>query len=254
MSAIPPIIIARVARDGSENQNPDLVLTVDVDAKTLSLTNADTGEVEGSFRLSGKNQYQYALTAKARGAQAGATQLLVGINKFTVVVTNGDSAILPNDDNSQEGDIVYVDNADAAQILAVYPPKDGTLGEGSNVKLSIAALSKGAFIKTATANTWMPMLKTGITSTAGGGAPAASNALTARINVIGTNATNLDSVLMPLSANFKVGDPCTVINQTAQTLAAFAGESGTIAGASSFTIAANSSRTFIKGVAVGVWH
>lgn len=57
------------------------------------------------------------LTALAGGGQAGATQLLNGLNEITTVVTNADSVQLPP---AEAGARVYVMNADAAQSVTVY--------------------------------------------------------------------------------------------------------------------------------------
>lgn len=72
-----------------------------------------------------------ALTAKAGGGQATATQLLNGLNRVTVVATNDDSVQLPA---AISGTIVGVMNADAAQSIKVFGKNgrtdtiDGTAG------------------------------------------------------------------------------------------------------------------------------
>jgi hypothetical protein len=80
-----------------------------------------------------------ALTAKAGGGQAGATQLLNGMNRVTVVASANDSVQLPP---AFSGTIVWVKNADAADSMQVFGKEgrtDTINGTAGNVGVAQAA-------------------------------------------------------------------------------------------------------------------
>lgn len=85
-----------------------------------------------------------ALTALAGGAQAG-TALNLGYNRFTVVVTAGDSAQLPA---VSGGAVIIVTNADAADSMNVFPQTGGIINAGAaNAAFAVAAGKTAIFIQ-----------------------------------------------------------------------------------------------------------
>lgn len=99
-----------------------------------------------------------ALTALAGGAQAG-TALNLGYNRFTVVVTAGDSAQLPA---VSGGVVVIVTNADAADSMNVFPQTGGIINAGAaNAAFAVAAGKTAIFIQavdTSGATVWYALL------------------------------------------------------------------------------------------------
>lgn len=99
-----------------------------------------------------------ALTALAGGAQAG-TALNLGYNRFTVVVTAGDSAQLPA---LSGGVMVIVTNADASDSMNVFPQTGGIINAGAaNAAFAVAAGKTAIFIQaidTSGATIWYAIL------------------------------------------------------------------------------------------------
>lgn len=95
-----------------------------------------------------------ALTALAGGAQAG-TQLNLGMNRFTVVVTAGDSAQLPV---LTGGIMVVVVNADSTDSMNVFPPTGQTINALSANSAFAVAAGKTAIFFQALDGAWYAVL------------------------------------------------------------------------------------------------
>lgn len=119
------------------------------------LTGTDTSYNRSIFEVGmlriGRNT---ALTALAGGAQAG-TQLNLGLNRFTVVVTAGDSAQLPV---VTGGVMVVVVNADAADSMNVFPPTGQTINALSANSAFAVAAGKTALFFQALDGAWYALL------------------------------------------------------------------------------------------------
>lgn len=129
-TTLPPLI------SGTDDQNKNSIFQV------------------GMLRLSRNT----ALTALAGGAQAG-TALNLGYNRFTVVVTAGDSAQLPA---VSGGVMVVVTNADSTDSMNVFPQTGGIINAGSaNAAFAVAAGKTAIFfqaIDTSGATIWHAIL------------------------------------------------------------------------------------------------
>lgn len=99
-----------------------------------------------------------AMTALAGGAQAG-TALTLGYNRFTVVVTAGDSAQLPA---VTGGVVVVVTNADSTDSMNVFPQTGGIINAAAaNAAFALAAGKTAMFIQaidTSGATIWYAIL------------------------------------------------------------------------------------------------
>lgn len=123
------------------------------------ITGTDTANRQSIFEVGmlriTRNQ---ALTALAGGAQAG-TALNLGYNRFTVVVTAGDSAQLPA---VSGGVMVVVTNADASDSMNVFPQTGGIINAGAaNAAFAVAAGKTAIFfqaIDTSGATIWYVVL------------------------------------------------------------------------------------------------
>ena len=73
--------------------------------------------------------YQDAITALAGGAQAGSPLLALGVNKVTVIVTGGDSVMLPPTGTALGGAVV-VNNNTASTSLQVFANTVSSLPTG----------------------------------------------------------------------------------------------------------------------------
>lgn len=99
-----------------------------------------------------------AMTALAGGAQAG-TALNLGYNRFTVVVTAGDSAQLPA---VSGGVMIVVTNADASDSMNIFPQTGGIINAAAaNAAFAVAAGKTAIFfqaIDTSGATIWYAVL------------------------------------------------------------------------------------------------
>lgn len=94
----------------------------------------------GMLRLPVANN---ALTALAGGAQVG-TPLNLGFNRFTTVVTAGDSAQLPTISGAV---LIYVVNATATS-MNVFPPTGGIINAlSANAAFALAAGKSAVFMQ-----------------------------------------------------------------------------------------------------------
>jgi hypothetical protein len=79
------------------------------------------------------SSYQNNMTARAGGAQLGATQITTTYSRFTVVASAGDSAVLPGAGPGLE---YVVKNATATNSMNVFPAaasQGGRPGDGPNI-------------------------------------------------------------------------------------------------------------------------
>lgn len=103
----------------------------------LTFDSTDSAEFVEATKPLKLNVINGGITAFAGGGQASATQLVYGLNRVTVVASNGDSVKLPA---AVAGGLVMVTNADAAQSINLYPAS----GDAINNLAADAALSVGA--------------------------------------------------------------------------------------------------------------
>jgi hypothetical protein len=184
---------------------------------------------------------QDAVTARAGGGQALATQLTAQTTRVTVCATAGDSVKLPT---SLAGLELTIINAGVAP-MAVFPATGDTInGLAANASVTMPPKSVDIFV-CPLAGAWHAEVGVGysgtlfteyaqdaITAFAGGGQGSATQ-LVAQTNRITTVATTGDSVKLPASA---AGLELMVINSGANPMAVFPATGDTIDG-----LAANAS-------------
>jgi len=97
------------------------------------------------------------LTAHSGGGQASATQLNIGVNVVTVVVTTNDSVVLPT---TVLGKTVIVQNAGGA-ALNVFPAVGNSINQlGANVAIQMIINSRAIFIGTQP-TAWVSIIQSG---------------------------------------------------------------------------------------------
>lgn len=95
------------------------------------------------------------LTALAGGAQVGAAPLNLGMNRFTTVVTGGDSAILP----LMTGAVVIMVVNATANSMNVFPNVGGTINAlSANTAFAVAAGKTAIFVQAVDGGTWYALL------------------------------------------------------------------------------------------------
>lgn len=123
------------------------------------ITGTDTANRQSIFEV-GMLRFtrNIALTALAGGAQAG-TALNLGYNRFTGVVTAGDSAQLPA---LSGGIMIIVTNAHASNSMNVFPQTGGIINAAAaNAAFAVAAGKTAIFfqaIDTSGATIWYAVL------------------------------------------------------------------------------------------------
>lgn len=176
-----------------------------------------------------------ALTALAGGGQAGATQLLQGVNRVTTVATAGDSCVLPFTTDTPGLEVIVINKG--AQPMAVFPATgDAINGLAANASVTMPPNSVESFYSTAfgvwdveigtgyAGSLFTEYSQDGITARAGGGQSLATQ-LVAQTSRVTTVATAGDSVKLPASA---AGLELMVINHGANSMQVFGSGTDTI--------------------------
>jgi hypothetical protein len=205
------------------------------------------------------------LTALAAGGRTGATLISAQINRFAVVATAGDSAVLPAaNPYIPTGYILTVIN-NGAKAMTVYGNGSDTInGIAGATGVSVPAGSTVQFI-TSVAAKWFTLSLGGgvngnfftlssvdaLTALAGGGRTGAT-AITANITRFSVVATSGDSSVLPVAAP---GLFIEVINDGAAPMQVFALGSDTIdgtAGATGVSLV-NAKRAIFSSTVAGKW-
>lgn len=119
-------------------------------ARKLAIDDSDLAGAIGDFTSSAN-----AITARAGGGQANATQLTATINRVTVVATAGDSVKLPA---AKAGSWLMVFNKDSTDSMNVFPSTGDAINAlSANAAYALAA-TKGALFACAVDGTWDTIL------------------------------------------------------------------------------------------------